>query len=94
MAQLIGLKERQLGLVEIESKMKTLISVKDFLEKENPTGMYTISFEKQRIKLHCPDRQNINALVEGYKQSLINEIRALASKHSVEFEEDEELLLK
>lgn len=93
MPQLIGLKERQLGLAEIETKLKTLASVRDFLEKENPAGVYTLSFDKQRIKLHCPDRGPINALVEAYKKSLVAEIRELADKNAVEFNEEDEALL-
>lgn len=93
MPQLIGLKERQLGLSEIESKLRILSSVKDFLEKENPSGLYTLSFDKQRIKLFCPNREIINGLVDAYRKTLVDEIRALASQHSIEFNEEDELLL-
>lgn len=46
MARIIGLKEKQVALSEINQKLKSLIPINEFLNEPNPSGFYTISFVK------------------------------------------------
>lgn len=94
MAQIIGLKEKQLALKEINSKLKALKPVNDFLGAENTSGRYTISFGDFKTNLLCNDNDTIKALVFAYKKELVTEIRDQAEKYSIEFDEDEENMLK
>lgn len=94
MAKLKGLKERQLALKDINSKLKLLVPVNEFLNAENPSGIYTVSFDGYRASLLCKDGEAIRELVLNYKKELVSEIRDLAVQHSIEFEAEEEAMLK
>lgn len=94
MAKIIGLKEKQLALKQIEQKIKALGPINEFLEADNSTGIYTVSFGSVKSPLLCPDQVSIRKLVSDYKIKLVSEIRAQAEQYSIEFEEDEEALLK
>ena len=94
MAKIIGLKEKQLALKEINQKLKSLEPVNEFLHAENPSGLYTISFDSFKSTLLCTDPQTIKNLVNAYKKELVNDIRAKATEFSIEFEEDEEAMLQ
>lgn len=94
MANIIGLKEKQLALKEINRKLKSLQPINDFLDATNSNGLYNISFGEFEAKLVCKDSDTIKALVFAYKKELVNEIREQAKKHSIEFDEDEENMLK
>ena len=48
MARIIGLKEKQLALAEINQKIKSLIPINAFLNETNTSGLYTISFIKNQ----------------------------------------------
>jgi len=48
MARIIGLKEKQLALADINHKLKSLIPINDFLNEINASGLYTISFIKNK----------------------------------------------
>lgn len=94
MAELFGLKERQLALTEIRAKLKELEPINSFLQAENTDGYYRISFGQYKTTLYCPDRETINALVLAHKKQLVGEIRSLAEKNGVVFDEKEEASLK
>ena len=94
MAQIIGLREKQAALTEINHKIKSLEPVNKFLESENPDGIYTLSHNKLKTPILCKDSNTIKALVLAYKKELVNEIRAMAEKYSIEFNEDDEAALK
>lgn len=94
MAKIIGLKEKQLALKQITHKIKSLEPINDFLNAINETGIYTISFDSHKSSLLCKDAAAIKALVLAYKKELVDEIRAQAEKYSIEFDEEEEELLK
>lgn len=94
MAKIIGLKEKQLALKQIEQKIRTLGPINEFLAADNPSGIYTVSFGAFKSPLLCPDQVAIRKLVSDYKSKLVREIRAQAEQYSIEFEEDEETLLK
>lgn len=93
MANIIGLKEKQLALKEINRKLKALKPVNDFLDAENPDGVYKISFDRFESHLLCKDSDTIKAFVFEYKKEMVTEIRELAKKYSIEFDEEEEKLL-
>lgn len=95
MAQIIGLKEKQLALAEINGKLNSLKQINEFLTANNPSGKYTISFDnKHRISLFCHDGEAINAIVRAYKEQLVAEIRAEAQKYSIGFEDEDEALMQ
>lgn len=60
MARIIGLKEKQLALAEINQKLKSLIPINEFLSEPNPSGLYTIAFVKNN-----PQVQENNTAVEN-----------------------------
>lgn len=93
MANIIGLKEKQLALKEITRKLKTLVPINEFLSAKNPTGVYTISFGEFQSKLLCEDAETIRSCVFAYKKKVVDEIREQATKFSIEFDEEEEKLL-
>lgn len=93
MANIIGLKEKQFALKEINKKLKDLKPINDFLGAENPSGLYEISFGTFKSNLLCKDSDTIKAFVFAYKKELVAEIRAQAEKYDIEFDEEEENLL-
>lgn len=60
MARIIGLKEKQLALADINHKLKSLIPINEFINETNPSGLYTISFNKNN-----PESQDNNTEVEN-----------------------------
>lgn len=94
MAKIIGLKEKQLALKQIEQKMKALGPINEFLDAENPTGVYTLSFASFKTPVLCRDSNIIKQLVLAYKNELVSELKTQAEQYSIEFEESEEALLK
>ena len=94
MAQIIGLKEKQLALKDINQKIKSLEPVNEFLKAENPSGVYTISFGTHKSSLLCEDADAIKAFVYAYKKNLVDAIRAKAQEYSIEFDASEEEMLK
>lgn len=133
MARIIGLKEKQLALADISRKLKQLIPLNYFLQENNPSGLYTISFtktkpheetedapdvgnkadprqskqsaegkrtikrekeEKVEAPFLCTDADAVKAYVLAYKAQLVNEIREKAKAYSIEFEEEDEALLR
>lgn len=133
MARIIGLKEKQLALAEINQKLKSLIPINEFLNEINDSGLYTISFTKtkaqpendttdvennkavadpgdkaehlvkrgkrnkeERIEAPflCSDADTVKSFVVAYKKELVNELRAKAKEFSIEFNDEDEALLK
>lgn len=94
MANIIGIKEKQLAVKEINRKLKTLKPINDFLAAENPSGIYTISFDNYESNLLCKDGDAIKALVFAFKKELVAELREQAEKFSIEFDDEDEKLLK
>ena len=93
MAKIIGLKEKQLALKEINHKLKCLEPINEFLNAQNSSGVYTISFDSFKSFLLCKDEETIKNLVLAYKKELVAEIRSEADKFSIEFDEAEEASL-
>lgn len=93
MAYIVGLKEKQLVLKEISKKLKALAPINAFLSAENPSGLYTISFGDHSCHLRCDDSEQIKGFVRSYKKELVEEIRSMAEKATIDFDEDEEALL-
>lgn len=51
MAKIMGLKEKQLALANINHKLKSLIPINEFLNETNPSGLYTISFTQTKLQV-------------------------------------------
>lgn len=125
MARIIGLKEKQVALAEINQKLKSLIPINEFLNEKNDSGLYTISFTKTKPKIQdnntdiedkenvaafkhskrnkeekieapflCDDSETVKSFVLAYKKELVNELRAKAEEFSIEFNDEDEALLK
>lgn len=94
MAQIRGIKEKQLALAEITASLREIEKLKEFLAFENPTGSYTLSIDKQhKISLICKDQAVINGVVTSYKEALVAEVRQKANTFGIDFEEQEEAIL-
>lgn len=93
MAQIIGLKEKQQVLKDINKQLKSIAVINDFLTSENPTGIYTLSFGDHSTPIFCEDSEYIKALVKASKQDLVTKIRKAAEANMIEFSDDEEALL-
>lgn len=89
MAKITGLKERQLALAEIESKLRSLENLNLFLQTDNPSGEYSIKFDKIRTFILCEDKTQVNNLVLSYKQIIAKTIYELAEKHSIELDQED-----
>lgn len=89
MAKITGLKERQLALTSIESKLRSLETLNLFLLTDNPTGEYVIKFDKIKATISCDDKIKVNALVEAYKQTIAKDIHELAEKHLIELDQED-----
>lgn len=94
MAQIRGIKEKQLALAEVTANLKEIEKLKEFLALENPTSAYTLSIDKQhRISFVCEDRSAINGVVASYKNALVDKTRKTADEYGIEFDELEEAIL-
>ena len=98
MAKIIGLKEKQQALKDINRKINSLQPVNEFLNAdisaENPSGLYTLSFGEYKTTLLCKDANAIKALVSAYKLELVKDIKGQAEMFSIEFDPDEEAALE
>lgn len=67
MAQIVGLKEQKKALADIESMLKEIQVINDFLKKENPSGVYEISFsiENPTIKSSSVGDTESNQSIEA-----------------------------
>ena len=93
MAKIIGLKERQEALTEIQLSLKSLLPLNSFLEDDNPTHEYVISFASHKAKIKSKEKEKINALVEEYKKSIVSEILNLAESYEIELDDEEYALM-
>lgn len=93
MAQIRGIKDMQLALKDIEKQLKTVKTINQFLETQNDSGMYTLSFGNYSTPLICKDTEKIQELVISSKQHLVAQIRATAEANRIELDEDDEALL-
>lgn len=67
MAHIAGLKEQKKALSDIESMLKEIQVINDFLQKENHSGVYEISFsvENPTIKSSSAGDTESNESLEG-----------------------------
>ena len=79
MARIIGLKEKQLALTEINQKLKSLIPINEFLNEINESGLYTISFTKNK-----PQVQENNTDVETSNNESVDKNLIKRSKRNKE----------
>ena len=94
MAQIRGIKEKQLALAEITASLKEIERLKEFLALDNPSGMYTLSVDKQhRVSFVCKDQSVMMGPVAAYKASLVEAVRKKADEFGIDFEEQEEAIL-
>lgn len=98
MPKIIGMDERQQALKEITNKLKDVSAINDFLKTSNETGEYTILFtdsngKKVRADIHCDSKEDVNLLVEEYKQNIKHKIIELAQAQQIGFDDDEKELL-
>lgn len=72
MARIIGLKEKQLALTDINNKLKSLIPINEFLNEINPSGIYTISFTKSNSQVQENNADvNETSNAEGADKNLV-----------------------
>ena len=92
MAKIIGLKEKQTALKDIQQSLRSLAPLNAFIDASNETGEYTISFDAHKATLQCGDKKKIDDLVLAHKKAIVAEIKRLAEKYEIEFD-DEDLAL-
>lgn len=98
MAKILGLKEQQKALREINSTLKEFEPINEFLKIQNPSDEYTISFKDEngktiQTKLLCDDKEPINILVKAYKENLVQSIKQKAAQYNIGLEEEELALI-
>ena len=89
MAQIIGLKEKQAALKDIQQHLRSLSPLNEFIMADNQEGEYTISFSSHKATLKCEDKKKIDELVLAHKKIIVDQIMALAKTHGIELDDDD-----
>ena len=93
MAQIIGLKEKQEALAEIQSKIRSLETLNKFLQAENPSHEYVVSFAKTKAPIFCEEKETIDALVKAYKEKVVEEINKKSAEFSICLDEEDNKIM-
>ena len=80
MARIIGLKEKQNALKDIQQSLRSLAPLNSFIAADNPENEYVISFDTHKATLKCDEKEKINELVRAYKKVIVDHIEELAKK--------------
>jgi hypothetical protein len=94
MAKIIGLKEKQEALKNIQQYLRSIAPLNAFIANANPENEYTISFGNHKAILKCDDKNKINELVRAYKMTIVTNIRDLAKKYEIELDEQDIALME
>lgn len=94
MPQIIGAAEQRAALHKISAALKKVEGMNVFLDAENPTGEYTISFKNAEGKtISAPaistDKADVNSLIQNYKDSIVREMTQLAEKNRIWLDEQD-----
>ena len=92
MAKIMNQAEQQKALKSIQRSLKDLISTNNFLDGENATGSYTISYvapggEHHSSEAFSLDKKAVNELVLAYKKKVVDETVKLAHDYHIELED-------
>ena len=97
MANIIGLQKQQDALREIESVLKELNNMNQFLSALNPLGKYSISFKDDEGKKHGTEisasEEEIGALVNRFKKERTEYILKLAKENRIALDPEDYLVL-
>ena len=93
MAKIIGLKEKQAALKDIQQSLRSLAPLDAFVENENASTEYTISFDAHKATLKCDDKKKIDELVLAYKKTIVDHILTLAHDNQIELDEEDRQLM-
>ncbi len=99
MPKIIGQAEQQQALKEITAMLKEVVAVNQFLNSQNESGKYTISFadtnnQKHSCTLFSSDKEDVDLLVLNYKDRLKEKIQSLTEEFRIALDPSEELLLQ
>ena len=94
MARIIGLKEKQGALKDIQAYLRTLSSLNSFIVAPNPTEEYIISFDTHKVSFTCSDKSKIDALILAFKETIVKNITSLAQKYEIELDDDDRALMQ
>lgn len=88
MASIIGLADQQKALKEIKNSLKDLTTINEFLEAQNSSGVYTITFTSDDNKKYSTDiivesKESINALAIKNKQKRCEDIVKKAEEYKI-----------
>lgn len=89
MAKIIGLKEKQAALKDIQQALRSLAPLNEFIEANNTSSEYTISFEAHKATLKCEDKAKINELVLAHKKIIVDRILALSKANDIELDDED-----
>lgn len=94
MAKIIGLKEKQAALKNIQFSLRSLAPLNAFIKEANPTNEYTICFDTHKATLTCDDKEKINELVRAYKKTIVDYINNQAQNYEIELDDDDRALME
>ena len=94
MPQIIGADEQRAALHTISAALKKVEVMNIFLNTENPTGEYTISFKNAEGKtISAPAistaKADVDILIQNYKDSIVHEMTQLAEKNRIWLDEQD-----
>lgn len=94
MASIIGLKEKQAALKDIQLFLRSLAPLNAFIAAENPQNEYVVTFDTHKATLKCEDKEKINDLVRAHKKVVVDRIEDMAKKYDIELDEEDRALMK
>ena len=98
MPKIIGQAEQQAAFKEIGSLLKGLEKTNQFLDKENPSGQFTISFTtedgtKYSAIALAEHKSVVDNLVLNNKAAVRKRVEELAKEHRIGLDIDDKLVL-
>jgi len=98
MPKIIGLAEQQAAVKKIKAILKDLGATKTFLDANNPSGEYTLSFKgidnhMYSTTVYAEEKHLVDTLAEAYRKRMADEVQSLASQNRIELDPDEKEIL-
>lgn len=98
MPRIIGRAEQDEAVKKIKAALKELGVTKEFLEADNPTGEFTISFKGDAkhtysTTIYAEDKSVVDELAKAYRERVAKDMMDLAANNRIELDPDEKEIL-
>lgn len=98
MPKIIGQAEQQQAMRNIKAALKDLTITNQFLETQNPDGIYTVTFKDSEgnhytTTVYSEEKHVLDSLARAYKKQVVDDAVRQAESNRIEFEPEDRQIL-